>query len=155
MRRILVLILIICFCFFVGFLASKVQAESLANWYPLLNKSSLTPPNYIFPIVWNILYLCMGLSIGYILTRRNPKEMILFGLFSLQLALNFLWSITFFYMQNPLFGLINITLLLVVIGAYLIASFKWANRFSFAMFIPYFLWVLFAGYLNLYIVLYN
>jgi len=155
MKRTLILIFIILSCLLVGFIASKIQAEAIANWYPTLNKSSLTPPNQVFSVVWTLLYICMGASIGFIMGRNNPKEMLFLRLFSLQLLLNFAYSITFFYMQNPLLGFINIILLALVIFRYLIKTYYRANKFSFALFIPYFLWVLFAGYLNLYILINN
>jgi len=155
MKKTIIIIFIILSCVAIGFIASHFQAESLATWYPNLNKSPLTPANSVFPIVWNILYLCMGLSIGYIMSRRNPKEMLFISLFSAQMILNFLWSISFFYMQNPLLGFINIILLALAIAAYLVATYKWANKFSFSLFIPYLLWVLFAGYLNWYILVNN
>ena len=155
MKRTLILLFSIISCLLVGFIASKFQTEALATWYPALNKSPLTPSNGVFFVVWTILYVFMGLSIGFIVSRNNPKEMIFIKLFSLQIVLNFLWSITFFYLQNPLLGFINIVLLALVIFRYLVVAYYRANKFSFALFIPYFLWVVFAGYLNLYILLNN
>lgn len=155
MKKVIVIILVILSCFAVGYIASLFQVNAIETWYPTLNKSSLTPPNWVFPIVWNILYLFMGLSIACIVCRKNPKEVYLMKIFTVQILLNFLWSISFFYLQSPLLGLINIILLIVAILFYLVQTYRWANKFSFSLFIPYLLWVLFAGYLNLYIVLYN
>ncbi len=155
MKRTFIIIAAIVSCLFVGFLASRIQADSVATWYPSLEKSPLTPPDGVFGAVWTVLYICMGLSIGYIVSRRNPKEMIFIGLFTIQLFLNFMWSILFFYAKNPFLGLIDILFLDLVVLIYLITAYRWANRFSFAMFIPYFLWILFATYLNWYIVLHN
>jgi len=155
MKKAVILLLVILSCFVVGFIASYFQTDSLTSWYPGLIKSPLTPPDWVFPVVWNILYLCMGLSIGCIVCRGNPKELYFIRLFSIQIILNFLWSISFFYLQNPLLGLINIILLIAAIAFYLVRTYQWANKFSFTLFIPYLLWVLFAGYLNLYIVMYN
>jgi len=155
MKRTLIILLSIISCFVVGYIASRFQTEALTEWYPSLNKSALTPPNWIFPVVWSILYFCMGLSIGFIVCRRNTKEVYFIGLFTVQIILNFLWSISFFYMRNPLLGFINIILLTIAIIIYLVETRRKANKFSFGLFIPYLVWVLFAGYLNLYILLNN
>jgi len=155
MKRIVIILLSVVSCLLVGFIASRFQTESLETWYPALNKPSLTPPDWVFPVAWNILYVCMGLSIALIVCRKNPKEVYLIKIFTVQILLNFLWSISFFYLQNPLLGLINIILLIIAIVVYLVETYRWANTVSFALFIPYLLWVLFAAYLNLYIFLYN
>lgn len=155
MKRLLLLLLVILSCFVVGVVINYVQADSIATWYPLLNKSPLSPPQWVFPMVWNILYMCMGLSIGLIVCRKNPRELYFIGIFTAQMILNLLWSICFFYLQKPMLGLIVIVLLIAVIVYYLAQSYRWANRLSFSLFIPYLLWMLFEGYLNLYIAINN
>ncbi len=155
MKRIFLIVISVLSCLCIGFIASNFQADALQTWYPTLNKPSLTPPDMVFPIAWSILYVCMGLSIGLIVCRKNPNEMLFIKLFSVQIVLNFLWSISFFYLQNPLLGLINIILLDIVVAVYLLQAYKKANKFSFALFIPYLAWILFATYLNLYIYLNN
>lgn len=154
MKKIVTILICILSCFLVGFIASQFQTESIETWYPTLNKPPLTPPNYVFPLAWGILYVCMGLSIGLIIGVNSPKEKGIFKLFVLQLALNFLWSISFFYLQNPLLGLINILLLLAVLIIYTIKTYN-VVRISSLLFIPYILWVSFATYLNLYILIHN
>lgn len=155
MKRIFLITISVLSCICVGLIASKFQIEALQTWYPYLDKSSLTPSGSVFPIVWTILYICMGLSIACIVCRKNPREMLFINLFSIQIVLNFLWSISFFYLQNPLLGLVNIILLDIVVAIYLLNAYHKANKFSFIMFIPYMLWLLFATYLNLYIYLNN
>lgn len=141
-------------CFLIGFIAGRIQENSILNWYPYLNKPSLTPPNVAFPIAWTILYLCMGISIGLILNSAHSGQKSLIRLFILQLIFNFTWSIFFFYMQNPLLGLINIILLEFLIIVYSVKSYG-INKISSVLFIPYILWVAYATYLNLYILVYN
>ncbi|WP_337929531.1 TspO/MBR family protein [Coprobacter fastidiosus] len=75
-------------------------------------------------------------------------------LFILQLIFNFTWSIFFFYMQNPLLGFINIILLEFLIIVYSVKSYG-INKISSILFIPYILWVTYATYLNLYILICN
>ena len=140
---------ILC-CFLIGFIAGQIQESSILNWYPYLNKPSLTPPN----IAWAILYLCMGISLGLILNSSHYGRKSLIRLFILQLIFNFTWSIFFFYMQNPLLGFINIILLEFLIIVYSVKSYG-INKISSILFIPYILWVTYATYLNLYILIYN
>lgn len=144
----------ILLCFLIGFTAGRIQESSILNWYPYLNKPILTPPSLAFPIAWSILYLCMGISIGFIINSSHYRKKMLIWLFGAQLILNFTWSFFFFYMQNPLLGLINIILLEFLLIVYSIKSYG-INKISSILFIPYILWVAFATYLNLYILIHN
>ena len=154
MKKAIKLILPIFICFLVGGTAGHFQENSLTNWYPLLYKSTLTPPNYLFPIVWSFLYFCMGLSVGLILISDTEKKRDLLQLFGIQLFLNFTWSILFFHQQNPLFRFINILLLDIYVLLYILKSFP-IKKVSAYLFFPYLLWLCLATYLNGYIVLYN
>lgn len=111
MNKIIPALVAVIICFSVGVMASYFQVDAIQTWYPFLNKPLLTPPNFIFPIVWSILYFCMGISIGLIWNTKHRKRKILRWLFSFQLLLNFTWSIYFFYFQNPFLGFIDILLL--------------------------------------------
>lgn len=148
------ILLPILICFAVGFTASHFQSDSILNWYPYLNKPSLIPPNYVFPIAWSILYVFMGVSIGLILNLKNKQNKKLLYLFAVQLILNFTWSISFFYLQNPLIGFINIILLDVTVLLYILKSYS-IHKISSVLFIFYFLWLSFATYLNGYILIHN
>ncbi len=141
-------------CFLIGFFASQLQADSIETWYPYLNKPSVTPPNIVFPIAWSILYLLMGISIGIIINSNGPLKPYFIGLFLLQLVLNFLWSVFFFYLQNPLLGLMDIVILDIVLIYYAFQTYP-QYKISSYLFLPYILWVSFATYLNMYIYLNN
>lgn len=154
MKKYLILLASILFCFVIGFIGSRFQTEAITIWYPTLNKSVLTPPNIVFPIVWSLLYICIGLSLGLVICSKNVNNYLFIGLFAIQIILNFTWSISFFYLQNPVLGLINIILLEIFIILYTIYTYS-SVKLSSLLFIPYLLWVGFAGYLNLYIVLHN
>lgn len=154
MKKALSIIIPVLICFGVGMTASFFQQDAIENWYPLLNKPALTPPNIVFPIAWSILYVCMGVSIGLIIASDSSRKSFFIKLFAVQLVLNFLWSMLFFYMQNPLLGLIDILLLDIVLAIYIYKTFD-KFKASSILFMPYLLWVLFATYLNLYILLYN
>ena len=115
--------------------------------YNSLQKPFLAPPSILFPIMWTILYILMGISYG-ILDSNNliaAKQNIIYYL---QLFVNALWSIFFFTLKWRLFSFIWIILLdlLVII---MIFSFYKKNNIAGLIQVPYLLWVLFASYLNL------
>lgn len=154
MKKKLQILIPILICFFVGFIGSCFQADAISNWYPYLNKPDLTPPNIVFPIAWSILYVLMGVSIGLIMNSNSRKKKYFVKIFLLQLFLNFTWSVSFFYFQSPIAGLVNIVLLEIVIIYYALSVYP-IRRLSTLLFVPYVLWVSFASYLNFYILLYN
>lgn len=154
MKNVITIIASVAICFLVGFLGAQAQQFSLESWYPMLHKSPLTPPNILFPIVWSILYLFMGISIGLILISKTKNKRFFVLLFVAQILLNGLWSILFFKMQNPLLGFIDILLLDILVLWYTIASYR-KSPLSSLLFWPYAAWILFATYLNFYILLYN
>ena len=154
MKRILSYLIPVVLCFAVGFTASLFQAQALENWYPLLDKSPLNPPDIAFPIAWSILYLCMGFSIGIIIDAGRQDRGYFISLFAVQLFFNFMWSILFFYFRNPLLGFVNICILEILIIFYAVRAYP-AYRTSALLFVPYSVWVGFAAYLNLYILANN
>ncbi|MDC0616466.1 tryptophan-rich sensory protein [bacterium] len=128
-----------------GGLSSSDTANDL--WYLELNKSSLNPPGYVFGIVWPILYILM--SISAFRTYAETKN-----LFLIQLFFNAIWSWLFFAFHMPLIALLNIWFLIALNIRLTIDMFK-LDRISGILFIPYVIWLLFASYLNLYIVINN
>jgi len=154
MKKVIAILIPVIICFFIGFTANYFQYEAIEEWYPFLNKSDLTPPNFIFPIVWGIIYLCTGISIGLIYLSNSTLKRALIELFCIQLFLNGAWSILFFYLQNPLLGLIDIFVLDICITVYVFKSYQ-ERKVSSILFWPYMIWVYFATYLNGYILFYN
>ena len=154
MKRILICFAAILICLLSGYIASQFQLDALLNWYPHLNKPELTPPNWVFPIAWTILYICMGISIGLVVSSQRAGKGLLVLLFAVQLALNFSWSIVFFYFHSPLGGMVNILVLELLMIIYALKCYK-NNKLSAWLFAPYILWVGFACYLNAAILLNN
>lgn len=154
MRKALNIIIPILVCFLVGLSASYFQADAIKNWYPTLIKPVVTPPNIVFPIAWSIIYVCMGLSIGLLINSTIERRRFFIKAFVFQLFFNFTWSISFFYIQNPLIGFINILLLDIFVINYTLKSYQ-VNKTSSILFMPYVIWLLFATYLNGYILMYN
>ena len=114
-----------------GAFSWTLSGNGLETVYPLLALSPLTPPGAVFPVVWTILYLLMGLGLALVVRKGGPGTSIAVVIWVLQLAVNVIWSPLFFGRGDYLAAL----LCLGVLAA------AWLQ-------IPYFLWVSFAGYLN-------
>ncbi len=112
--------------------------------YNSLVKPPLSPPSIVFPIVWTILYVLMGISY-YLLKNPSKKEKIIYFV---QLGVNALWSLFFFIGKFYLFSFIWIILLDVLV-IFMIGIFYQNSKISGYLQIPYLIWILFATYLNL------
>lgn len=154
MKKAFYLIIPVLACFLLGLTASYLQKDAIETWYPFLDKPALTPPNIVFPVAWSLIYICMGLSAGWILLSDSLRKKELATLFGIQLLLNFLWSFLFFYLRNPLAGLVDILLLDLFVILYAVRSYP-VKKISSVLFWPYLAWIFFATYLNGYIFLYN
>lgn len=121
--------------------------------YNYLINPPLSPPSYLFPIVWSILYLLIGTSY-YIYRKNNNDDSLTIKLYYIQLILNYLWSIIFFTLKLRTLAVIWIIILAITI-IYLMIRFYKEERTSFYLLIPYILWVLFATYLNIGIIVLN
>ena len=130
---------------FIGSMASVTAGTDA--WYLTLNKSQLNPPSYIFGLVWPILYILMMVSA--FLTYRK-----VFSVFLIQLIFNAAWSWLFFRFQMPLVALFDIYIL-IIINIYLLYLMYTESKIGFLLFIPFVLWISFASYLNLFIVINN
>jgi tryptophan-rich sensory protein len=139
---------IFVFVFF-ALLLGGISSSDTANdlWYQELNKSSLNPPGYVFGIVWPILYILM--SISAFRTFADTRN-----LFLLQLFFNAIWSWLFFAFHMPIIALLNIWFL-IALNINLIINIFRIDSISGFLFIPYIVWLFFASYLNLFIVINN
>lgn len=121
------------------------------QWYESLNKSSLTPPSYLFGTVWPILYIMIIIS-GVVYFIQPPSELFTIAVvvYVLQWILNLAWSPLFFQYQQITASFIVIFLLLITIAInmYIFGN---INQIAASLLIPYFAWVSFATYLNGYI----
>jgi len=129
----------------IGSLASTQASSDL--WYLSLNKSELNPSSNVFGIVWPILYVLMMIS-AYLAHKK------IYGIFIIQLVFNAAWSWLFFRFKMPLISLIDIYLL-IALNLYITTLMYRENKLAFILFIPYVLWISFASYLNLFIVINN
>ena len=124
--------------------------------YKVLNQPPLSPPGWVFPIVWTILYLLMGEASYRVLTSGKEKADIQKALiaYGVQLFLNFLWPLVFFGGQLYLTAFIILILLWIAIFITM-RLFSKVDETAGDLLIPYLLWVTFAGYLNLGVFLLN
>lgn len=116
--------------------------------YSDLNRPTLSPPSEIFPIVWSVLFVLMGIAVALVWcsSKKQYDDALLF--YGAQLTFNFCWTIIFFNLRAFLLAFIWLIVLLVLIGITL-AKFYKLNKTAGLLLVPYFLWVCFAGYLNL------
>lgn len=121
--------------------------------YNSLQKPPLAPPSILFPIMWTILYVLMGISYG-ILENKSLVDSKINLIYYIQLFVNAMWSIIFFILKWKLFAFIWIVLLDILVLIMIIQFYK-KNKLSGLLQIPYILWILFASYLNLAIYLLN
>ena len=146
------LIKIIVITFVIGNLFSIFTMSSMDAFKEL--EKPIDVPGIIFPIVWTILYLLMSISC-YIISNSDSKlKSNALLLYWLQLIINSLWTLIFFAFKAYLFAFIWLLLLFVVVCVMEYKFFKIDKR-AFYLNIPYVLWIIFAGYLNLGIYLLN
>lgn len=139
--------------FGLNFISKFFTDQGVKTWYLTLNRSFLTPPSYVFGLVWPTLYILM--SYATYLIWKDQKQITFPIIFYFgHLLLNVLWCYTFFALHNKELSLAIIIILLGAIG-YLIHLFYQENKFAAYLLLPYFCWVSFATYLSLQIVLLN
>ena len=132
----------------VGGLSAFFTRDAMMDFETLI-KPPLSPPGWLFPIVWTVLYILMGIS-SYIIYQSDGNEIIkrsALSAYALQLFLNFFWSIIFFNMKNYLFAFIWLILLILTIVATML-RFKRISDTAFYLLVPYLIWCIFALYLN-------
>ena len=124
-------------------------------WYQSLNKSALTPPGYVFSVTWTILYILMAISVFlYIKGGINKEKTFALWVFGIQLILNLLWSPIFFGLHNVYLAF-GIILLLLILVLWVIVLFHKTSKTAAYLLVPYFLWLIFAAYLNFEIIRLN
>ncbi len=122
--------------------------------YTDFNKPPLSPPAILFPIVWTILYILMGISSYIVYESDSPEKKGALKTYALQLFFNFLWSIVFFRFHLYLFAFIWLLALIAIIAVMIYRFYK-IEPVSAYLQIPYLLWCIFAAYLNYMIYLLN
>ena len=135
----------------VGALSSLVSGG--ADAFETLEKPALSPPGWLFPVVWSILYVLMGIASYLVITSEKDVKAAIF-FYALQLVFNFLWPVFFFGLELYLFSFVWLAVLWLLILFTAILFYR-ASPAAGYLIIPYLVWVTFAGYLNLSIYLLN
>lgn len=150
-------LLIICLLIplIVGAVSALLTRDSIQA-VDSIEKPPFTPPAIVFPIVWTLLYLSMGLASYLVMVSKQPQAKIdaALRIYGVQLAFNFFWSIFFFGLGAYLFSFLWLVALLVCVILNIVAFYK-ISKPAGLLLIPYLLWVTFAGYLNFAIYLLN
>ena len=121
--------------------------------YSDMVKPPLSPPGIVFPIVWTILYILMGISY-FLATKDNEDNKELDQIYLLQLLVNFLWPIIFFVLEMYFTAFLWIVLLIILVIVMIKELLK-NNKISGYLQLPYLVWLIFATYLNIGITLLN
>lgn len=136
----------------VGGIAAWLTRDNM-KLFEMVNKPPLSPPGWLFPVAWTILYLLMGVASYLVLTSGKSYRTAL-SVYGLQLLVNFFWPIIFFNLEQFLFAFIWLVILWLLILVTAVLFYRISKPAGLLM-IPYLLWVTFAGYLNLSIYLLN
>ena len=131
-----------------GFLLGIITKTNLDSWYVALNKSALTPPGFVFSIIWSILYALLAI-VGWSLweNRNNHKIRQLIYIYFAQIVMNWSWTSLFFQLHWLGFSFLLIICMLCL-NAILIVGLKNEKKELTIALIPYVLWLTFAAYLN-------
>ena len=144
-RVFLLSIIVVFFIASAGSFFTSPQVNS--DWYESI-RPEITPPSYVFPIVWNILFLMISISLYIAWVNSEKKEKIkIIIIFGVNLFLNFLWSFLYFGLMNPKLAFFELIALWLSIILLIVVVYK-IKKIAAYLLIPYFLWVSFAGYLN-------
>jgi len=146
--KVSVLLTSFAFVIVASFLGSLFTSSSVnSSWYQSI-KPAITPPNWVFPIAWTILFGLIALSMFLGLSNSKPKDKgKILNLFIINLMLNVLWSVFFFGLKDVTVAFICLIALWISILV-MIAGLLKVSRPAAYMLIPYYLWVTFAGILN-------
>ena len=129
-------------------LVSSLVSMGKQGEYAALKQPPLSPPGWLFPVVWTILFILMGISAARVYQNTPEDFPFALKLYCLQLVLNVLWTPLYFALNLRLAAFV---LLLILLGTviYMTVEFKKIDRTAAYLQIPYIVWLLFAGYLNL------
>ncbi|MDX1924735.1 MAG: TspO/MBR family protein [Rickettsiaceae bacterium] len=139
----------------IGGLIGSLTKTEITTWYITLNRAPLTPPNYIFPVAWTILYGIIG-ACGWLIWGQSqfPKLSIIKALYVAQLILNWSWTPLFFGYHLSGLSLVVLVAMDILVCALICIAWQKMRAASLLM-IPYLSWILLASYLNFYIWWYN
>lgn len=136
----------------IGSLSTLISGNR--SMYFLINKPALSPPAFIFPIVWSILYILMGISSYIVYESNSSGKSSALKTYAIQLLFNFFWSIIFFGLSQYFFAFLWLLVLIILIAVMIYQFYKISPTAAYLQ-IPYFVWCIFAAYLNFMIYIMN
>ena len=136
-----------------GGLSARITSNSM-ELYSSFVKPPLSPPGWVFPVVWTILFILMGVASWLVYRSDSPLKSPALFLYGAQLAVNFFWTLTFFG-ERYYSGAFLVLVLLWAMILITIRQFGRIDKRAGWLLVPYLLWVTFAGYLNFFVALYN
>lgn len=140
-------LVVVYFTAFLGSIFTSPNTTPNSEYYNSV-RPAITPPNWVFPVVWNILFFLIALSLYFAWTRSNKKQKKgVAWVFAINLFLNAFWSFLYFGLQSPALAFVELIVLWLSIIAMIYITRK-ITKLSSCLLIPYFLWVSFAGILN-------
>ncbi|MEM9300612.1 MAG: TspO/MBR family protein [Pseudomonadota bacterium] len=135
---------------FIGLIVAAASTGAIFQpgaWYASLDKPSWTPPNWLFGPAWTVLYACI-VAAAWLIWRETGSLLALPLLFWFgQVVFNALWSWLFFGVRLPVLALLDLLLMLACILAFIVSAWS-VSRSAALLFVPYAVWVTFAGSLN-------
>lgn len=126
---------------------SALITKNNMDLYSRINTPPLSPPSWLFPVAWTILYFLMGISLYLVLNSSESNDKNLYLVFAIQLFLNFIWTIIFFNFRAYLIAFV-VLIFLWAASLLMIVLFYRNKKISAFLQIPYILWLTFAAYLN-------
>lgn len=130
----------------VGGISAFLSKDNMSI-YSAVNRPALSPPSWLFTIVWTVLFVLMGIAAAIIWCSNGKELDSALTFYGFQLVFNFCWPLIFFNFRAFGIAFFWLLVLLVLIGITAIKFYK-INKPAGWMMLPYFAWVSFAGYLN-------
>jgi len=131
-----------------GRLGAAITEPALAGWYANLAKPDWTPPNIVFPVAWSLIFVIIGIAAWLVWkTAERGEARLPLTFFFAQLVINVLWSFCFFGQRDPFLGLVCLGALVVAV-VFTTLAFQRVSRLAGWLFLPYLLWLGYAGALN-------
>jgi len=139
-----IFVILLAACFAAGSTGSLFPP---GQWYRTLNKPPWTPPDWLFPVAWSFLYICIATAGARVAVIPTPGAGLAMALWALQIALNGLWTPVFFGLRRIKLGMMVLAALWLAVALTMIALWQ-EDRIAGVLFAPYLLWVTIAGALN-------
>lgn len=154
-KKIMAMVIHVAIPIGVGLLSGYISSDAMKA-YADLDKPFLSPPAAVFPVVWTILYLLMGFGAYLVFSQKEKSGRQTMGLIAyyLQLFMNFFWSIIFFNQKAYLIAFFLLLIMMIAVTIMLI-NYKVVSKLAFLMNVPLLVWLFFAGYLNLGVIVLN